>query len=191
MQLLQAAAAALLLSATLARAGFCDEPSWEVIYADEFEGTALNDSSWTVLNHTVEEDSSCREAMCTTENVRVAGGALILTARRQQRGWAQYTTGAVNSKDKRFFQATPEKPFRLCVSGLLPGGKGTGAGLWPAFWLVLVPARGALPGGAPMRRKPTRGCQWWSPSSLVEPFFLPPPPPLVHTPPALLPHLPL
>jgi beta-glucanase (GH16 family) len=120
----------------LARAGYCDHPDWDTVFADEFSGDTLNASTWTMLGNTVPNDSSCRSAMCLFENVRVEGGALVLTALRQQRGWANFTTGAVNSKDKVFFQATRAKPFRLCVSGRLPGGGGTGAGLWPAFWMM-------------------------------------------------------
>ena len=120
----------------LARAGYCDHPDWAPIFADEFEGDALNASTWSMLGNTGPNDSSCRSAMCLFENVRVEGGALVLTALRQQRGWANFTTGAVNSKGKVAFQATRAKPFRLCVSGRLPGGGGTGAGLWPAVWMM-------------------------------------------------------
>ena len=130
------AALAACLPALARAAGFCDQPGWDTIFADEFTGDALNASTWSMLGNTVPHDSSCRDAMCLFENVRVEGGALVLTALRQRRGWANYTTGAVNSKGKVFFQATRAKPFRLCVSGRLPGAGGTGAGLWPAFWMM-------------------------------------------------------
>ena len=132
---LQLAALASCLPAP-ARAGYCDHPDWAPIFADEFDGDALNVSTWSMLGNTEPNDSSCRSAMCLFENVRGEGGALVLTALRQRRGWANFTTGAVNSKGKVSFQATRAKPFRLCVSGRLPGGGGTGAGLWPAFWMM-------------------------------------------------------
>ena len=75
--------------------------------------------------------------MCLTSNVAVSGGKLILTARREQSGWAKFTTGAVNSRDKRFFAATQDKPIRMCIAGSLPGSVATGKGLWPAFWLCV------------------------------------------------------
>jgi hypothetical protein len=124
----------LLLSSLfplLVLGGFCDAPGWSLSFADEFSGSSLNDTNWSVLNGTTDNDSSCRDAMCLTDNVKVENGALLLTAKRQNAGWAQYTTGAINSQDKRFFQATVDQPFRLCVSGKVPGGIGVGAGLWP------------------------------------------------------------
>lgn len=129
---------AVCLAAVLpvAFGGFCDDPAWDQVWGDEFSGDTLNISSWSVMNNTSPNDSSCRDAMCLTSNVRVEGGALILTAREEAAGWARFTTGAIDSRDKRFFQATRDKPFRLCVSGMLPGGKGTGSGLWPAFWMM-------------------------------------------------------
>ena len=87
-------------------------------------------------NGTAPNDSSCRDAMCLTDNVAVEGGVLTLTARRQQAGWASFTTGAIETRGKRSWQAAEGRPFRLCVSGQLPGGGGTGAGIWPAFWMM-------------------------------------------------------
>ena len=74
--------------------------------------------------------------MCLASNVAVRDGNLVLTARHESVGWAQYTTGAVNSRGQRSFAATAAGPVRVCVSGRLPGSPSTGAGLWPAFWLM-------------------------------------------------------
>lgn len=128
-----------LLQASIAavRGGYCDESGWSYVFRDEFEGVDLNTSTWNVLNNTAREDSSCREAMCLSKNVAVQNGNLVLTALKEQSGWANYTTGAVNSQDKAFWRATEQQPFRLCVSGKLPGGGGSSAtGLWPAFWMM-------------------------------------------------------
>lgn len=118
-------------------AGYCDDAAdWKPLFADEFDGDTLNTANWNVLNGTSENDSSCRDAMCLSENVKVQGGALVLTAKRETRSWAQFTTGAVNSRDKQFFGATAGHPIRVCISGKLPGTPTTGAGYWPAFWLM-------------------------------------------------------
>jgi beta-glucanase (GH16 family) len=130
------AAALLLCTAAAAAPSFCAASGWDIEFSEEFDGDSLNASRWTVLNATRENDSSCRDARCLASNVAVAGGALRLTARREASAWANFTTGAVNSQGKVFWNATPASPWRLCVSGALPGGGGAGAGLWPAFWLM-------------------------------------------------------
>ena len=79
----------------------------------------------------------CRDAMCLSSNVAVRDGQLVLTARREDRGWAKFTTGAVNSQNKRSFAAAADKPIRVCIAGSLPGSVATGKGLWPAFWLCV------------------------------------------------------
>ena len=132
---LAALALATALASSSARASsFCDEPGWGALWTEEF--VSLDPSSWNVLHGTVQEDSSCREAMCLADNVAVSGGALVLTARREARGWANVTTGAVNSRGKKSFGAKAGQPVRFCVSGKLPGAPATGAGYWPAFWLM-------------------------------------------------------
>ena len=135
---LAVAAMAALAGARGAEAAtsFCDEAGWTRVWGDEFDGPALDSTSWTALNGTREGDSSCRDAVCLSNNVAVAGGALRLTARAEARDWAKWTTGAVNSQNKRFWQATGAAPLRVCVSGELPGTATTGAGLWPAFWMM-------------------------------------------------------
>jgi beta-glucanase (GH16 family) len=124
----------LSIAFSAAQGGYCDQPGWDTVFLDTFD--TLDSTSWTALNGTSENDSSCREAMCLTDNVSIRNGTLVLTAKSQASGWASYTTGAVNSRGKRFWQATSSSPFRACVSGLLPGGGGTGQGLWPAFWMM-------------------------------------------------------
>jgi beta-glucanase (GH16 family) len=114
--------------------GYCDEAGFSMLWADEFD--SLDTTAWTLSNNTVREDSACREAMCVAENVGVRDGALVLTAKREQRGWSNFTTGAVRSQDKKFFGAAEGKPVRFCVSGKLPGTPQNGAGFWPAYWLM-------------------------------------------------------
>ena len=126
----------LLCAARGTVASFCTESGWDIEWADEFNGAALNSSNWVVANNTEQNDSMCRDATCVYENVAVSGGHLRLTAKRESRGWASYTTGAVFSKNKRFWAAAEGSPFRLCVSGILPGTPRDGAGLWPAFWMM-------------------------------------------------------
>ena len=131
-----AAVITLLLLPTLSLAGFCDEPGWGLIFQDEFSGTSVNESSWSIRVNSTPNDSSCRDAVCTPDNVVVQDGVLALIAKRENYRWSNYTTGAIESKGKRFWAAAEGKPFRMCVNGKTPGGHGTGAGLWPAFWAM-------------------------------------------------------
>ena len=128
--------AALLVAARAlgAPASYCDEVGWTREWAEEFD--TLDAGSWTVANGTCENDSSCRDAMCLTSNVAVRGGQLVLTARREEVGWAHYSTGAVESRNKKSFAAAADHPVRVCVAGTLPGDVRTGRGLWPAFWMM-------------------------------------------------------
>jgi beta-glucanase (GH16 family) len=128
-------AAAVAASASASAAtSFCSEAGWTSLWADEFD--TLDVSSWTASNGTVEDDSKCRGAMCLADNVAVRDGALVLTARREQVGWANITTGAVNSNNKRYFGAAAGRPVRFCIQSKLPGTPATGAGYWPALWLM-------------------------------------------------------
>ena len=82
-------------------------------------------------------------------NVEIAGGMLRLTAQKENSGWAEFTTGAVETRDKAFFDAA-KSSFRMCIFAQLPGGSGgTGAGYFPAFRLFpnddsCVPDHGEL-----------------------------------------------
>ena len=83
-------------------------------------------------------------------NVAIAGGMLRLTAQREESAWAQYTTGAVETRDKAVFDATATGPFRICMLAQMPGNRGgTGAGYAPTFRLLpkddsCVPDHGEL-----------------------------------------------
>ena len=126
-------------------------------FADDFDGPALDATTWTVRNASMPNDSLCRAARCMAGNVEQRGGALVLTARREESAWAAFTTGAVDSHGKRGWGARAGAPARICVKGVVPtGARGAGAGYWPCVW-----AR-AAPRPAPPRRacgaRSDRGC---------------------------------
>ena len=112
---------------------FCEEEGWEVMFRDDFNGNALNTSNWNIV--TTQGDSRVRNACGTASNVQVSNGTLILSSKREKPEGCKfnYTTGAVTSIDKAFWQADD---VRVCVRAVLPGKKGKGAGTWPAHWLL-------------------------------------------------------
>ena len=136
---------------------FCTaDPSWRVVWRDEFEGPQLDARVWNIENGIVPKLhqgpkrfgadchgrgcallGSCREAACTRENVEVRDGRLVLSSQRLHASGRNYTTGAVNSWGKASWRADrAHGPFRLCISAILPGVPGRAKGLWPAHWLM-------------------------------------------------------
>lgn len=122
--------------AAAAAASFCDpDPQWATVWLEEFEGDSLNASAWNVVVGT-SDVGSCRDAYCSPNNVHVTGGNLVLTSKLESMGGANYTTGAVNTRNLEYWNGT----YRICVSAILPGYAAgqphAGAGVWPAAWCM-------------------------------------------------------
>lgn len=136
-------AAALALLAAAGAAG-CDnsveqaipDPTatpagWSLVWADEFDGDALDDTKWTL-----QIGDGC-PALCgfgnnelqlyTADNHEVSGGTLKITARREVSGTdATYTSTRMNTQGKAFWTyGRYEARIKLPV----------GQGIWPAFWM--------------------------------------------------------
>ncbi|MYD22714.1 MAG: glycoside hydrolase family 16 protein [Holophagales bacterium] len=120
-----------------------DGEGWELVWSDEFDGTALDASRWNIQtgDGTAEgipgwgnnELQSYQAA-----NISVSDGVLIITAREEdaEDGHA-YTSGRINTAgklDKTYgrFEARIQAP--------------AGQGLWSAFWML--PTASAYGGGA-------------------------------------------
>lgn len=97
-------------------------------FAEEFNGTGLDENRWTPYDG----DASWWGALHTftprDENVRVADGALYLTARRENYGGRSFTSGGVIS-----FQKFAYRYGRLDIRMKQPR---TNNGLCVALWLV-------------------------------------------------------
>ena len=117
-----------------AATSFCDTTDgWSLSWEDNFEGDRLDPESWNIVDG--DSTGSCRDAYCTPNNVHVQYGVLVLTSKKEHFRGFNYTTGAVNTSKKRRWTYSPK--FRLCVSAILPGGKGAkGQGIWPAHWMM-------------------------------------------------------
>ena len=127
--------ALLATLATAADASFCAQSGWSQIWADEFSGSALNTSAWTVdLNA---GDSRVRDSQGTADNVYLEDGALVLRSQHETVAGSayNYTSGAVETKDKVSWKHAGG--IRACVRAKLPGGEtGHGQGIWPAHWMM-------------------------------------------------------
>ena len=121
---------------------FCDPtPEWPRSFAEEFAGTALNTSRWSV--YADNQKGQCgfgvgRFGRCAGENVYLEDGALVLRSDRNvscsaAEGCFNYSSAGVTSRDKKTWSVAEGAGFRLCVSAMLPDG---GAGIWPAHWMM-------------------------------------------------------
>ncbi|MDC0147606.1 glycoside hydrolase family 16 protein [Alphaproteobacteria bacterium] len=129
------------------------DASWNLIWADEFNGTALDQNKWNY-----EDDcwgGGNEERQCytqKTENVEIANGLLTIRAIKEKtRGFANTRAardGEVSLAPGTKRYARVRRPFS---SGrIVSRGKGdwtygrfearmklpTGQGLWPAFWML-------------------------------------------------------
>lgn len=105
-----------------------------LVWADEFDGTALDLSSWEYM---IGDGSAFgipgwgnNELQYYTDrpqNVFVANGRLHITARRENFGGRQYTSARLRSRGLRDFRYG-----RMEARIKLPKGQG----IWPAFWML-------------------------------------------------------
>lgn len=151
--------AALLLAG--AKAAPAEEPlapregaGWELVWADEFEGTALDRSKWT-------PEVSCwgggnNERQCYTdrpENIAIEGGMLVLKARKERFAGPARPPEIAGSDNPTLVQSHTSGKVRTIglhawrygrieARAKVPAGQGT----WPAIWMMPNdPAYGAWP----------------------------------------------
>ena len=138
------AAALCLAQAALADRTPAKEPAWTLVWAEEFNGTALDRTKWT-------PERSCwgggnNERQCYTDrdaNIQVSGGHLRLIARKERfRGpdrppeialtpnpsvTQRYTSGKIRTLGLHAW-----KYGRIEFRARPPKGQGT----WPAVWMM-------------------------------------------------------
>jgi beta-glucanase (GH16 family) len=99
--------------------------TYQLLWADEFDGTSVNTNNWNIdngnpnVNHELEYYQGA--------NATVTGGNLVITARQQSMGGQPYTSAKLNSYGK--FSTTYG---RIEARMKLPMVQGT----WPAFWML-------------------------------------------------------
>lgn len=119
--------AGILFAGLAARA----HATYSLVWADEFNGVALNTADWSY-----DIGTGC-PSLCgwgnselqyyRSQNVAVAGGNLVITAKAESFSGASYTSGRIKTKGKRSFLYG-----RIEMRAKLP----TGGGIWPAFWML-------------------------------------------------------
>ena len=100
---------------------------YQLVWSDEFDGTALDETLWNIeVNGNGGGNNELQ--YYRRENVSVANGNLILTARREEYNGKHFTSGRLNSQGKVYF-----KHGKIESRIKLPK---TANGLWPAFWMM-------------------------------------------------------
>jgi len=97
---------------------------WELLWEDNFNGTALDTSKWNVL---MREQSKHGELQYyVPDEVYVEKGLLRLRSRVRNYGSMKYTSGRLDTRNK-----VAPVYGRFEIRARLPTGKG----VWPAHWL--------------------------------------------------------
>ena len=106
--------------------------TWQLVWADEFDGEALDQESWNVQ---VVADPHNQELQYYPgrvddepgSNIWLEDGSLVIEARREDYEHRRYTSGRINTRDRHeFLYGRFEARIRQ------PGE----TGMWPAFWLL-------------------------------------------------------
>lgn len=97
----------------------------KVLFYDDFTADAVDQTLWNVEES--EDNGDIKRYTARPENIRLEGGDLVLTARREQYGKSPYTSASVTTAGKFSFRYG-----RLEMRAKLPYGQG----LWPAFWTM-------------------------------------------------------
>ena len=124
----EASAREPVLSALVVRGKSRPEPPWELVWSDEFDGDALDDTKWNINvwpPRKVNDEDQAYTARA--ENLRLEDGMLVIEAHKEEYQEAKYTSGRVHSSGKGDFQYG-----RFEVRAQLPRGQGT----WPAIWML-------------------------------------------------------
>ncbi|MDO8343262.1 MAG: family 16 glycosylhydrolase [Cellvibrio sp.] len=128
---------AIAASTFLAVSGYtatqCQNPS--PIWADEFNGTAVDTSKWEFQN-----GDGCSYGICgwgnnelqsyQSANATVANGLLTITAKKQRVGSKAYTSSRIRTLNMPNGGQWKNGRFEARVK--VPRG----AGMWPAFWML-------------------------------------------------------
>ena len=119
--------AAVFPTAASAQAIESAPDGYKLVWSDEFDGTTLNEKNWTVE---VSGNGGGNQELqyYRRENVSVADGSLVLTARRENYQGKSFTSGRINSNQKAAF-----KHGILQARIKFPQ---TANGLWPAYWMM-------------------------------------------------------
>jgi len=109
------------------------EPAkWQLVWSDEFDGESLNTQHWNIetgdgSQYGIPGWGNNELEWYQGENIAVAEGELIITAKEESSNGYNYTSGRMRSDGK-----VDIKYGRIEAKIKAPAGQG----LWPAFWML-------------------------------------------------------
>ncbi len=100
---------------------------YKLVWSDEFNGTSLDEKAWNIeVSGTGGGNQELQ--FYRKENVSVADGNLVLTAKREEYQGKSFTSGRINSNQKTAFK-------HGIMQAKIKFPK-TANGLWPAYWMM-------------------------------------------------------
>jgi beta-glucanase (GH16 family) len=118
----------LLFAASLLCAA--DPPGWELVWNDEFDGTALDLSKWE-FEVNARGGGNNELQYYVTNNTHVSAGRLLIVARKERytgaEGTRAYTSSRIRTRGKGDWLYG-----RFDIRAKLPKGRG----IWPAIWMM-------------------------------------------------------
>jgi beta-glucanase (GH16 family) len=99
-----------------------------LVWQDEFNGPTINESDWTFeIGRGSNGWGNDELEYYKKENAEIQEGNLVITAKKESAGGANYTSTRMITKGKQSFQYG-----RIDIRAVLPQGKG----IWPALWML-------------------------------------------------------
>ena len=102
-------------------------PNLKMVWADEFEGTSLNEKFWNYELGNNNGWGNNELQNYKKENTSVKDGFLIIEAKNESAGNQIYTSSRLTTQNKYNF-----KYGRVDIRAALPKGQG----IWPALWML-------------------------------------------------------
>ena len=105
-----------------------DEPGWELVWHDEFDGDEIDLTSWTYdIGGWGWGNGEAQYYTSRPRNARLANGLLVIEAHQEKHENSYYTSARMLTQGLREFRYG-----RFEARIKVPAG----AGLWPAFWML-------------------------------------------------------
>ena len=117
----------LIVSLMLLTAQAITAQDYNLVWSDEFDANTLG-KNWNVEVTNSPYNNELEAYTSRPENVKIADGNLVITARRENYGGRSFTSGRLNSMHKVSF-THGKIEARIKLPKLANG-------LWPAFWMM-------------------------------------------------------